>query len=61
MNDIELLFAKDPLNLSDKDIETIIEHLRIKRKTFENKPKKITPKPKPTDNSPDFDTLGIEL
>lgn len=46
MSDIALLFARDPLKMSDSDIDQIIEAMRAKRHLFNSAP--AGPKPKLT-------------
>ena len=61
--DINILFARDPLELSDKDIEVMVDHLRLQRKHFE--PEKVqgkaTPKKPSKEPGISLADLGIEL
>jgi hypothetical protein len=56
MSDLAELFERDPLQLSDQDIDRIIADLRERRKTFNTTGKAAKPKAKPTSTIP-----GLEI
>ena len=56
--DIAVLFARDPLSLSDQDIDRIIEHTRARRKTFD--PEKIVKPKVPTKTEKKIEGLSLE-
>lgn len=46
-NDVTELFQRDPMKLSDQDIDAIIEHMRSRRHLFKQSPTaKAAAKPK---------------
>lgn len=51
MTDITELFSRDPLELSDQDIDSIIEEMRKKRHLFNSGPAPKAPK-KPAAKKP---------
>lgn len=53
------LFEKDPLSLSEKDLETIVASLREARKNFNAAPAKKAKSPKGIDIAGVSDILGI--
>lgn len=55
MSDINELFSRDPLQLTNENIDDIIEEMRKKRKLFENGTP--TKKPKPQNKK----TAGLDL
>ena len=63
MSDIAELFARDPLELSEQDINQIIARFREARSAFGNAPitSKSPPKPKQADVASLADKLDIKL
>ena len=65
MNDMTLLFARDPLKLSDTDIDQMIAHMRENRKNFEQGDKvsikKKTPAAGKRTGSVKLEDVGVEL
>lgn len=48
MTDIAELFARDPHNLSDQDLDVIVQRYRQQRAQFNAGVKPVSPKKKPT-------------
>lgn len=59
--DINELFSRDPLSLSDDDIDQIIEEMRKKRHLFNANPAAAAGKSKMTEKEKTASSLNIEV
>jgi hypothetical protein len=61
MSDITELFSRDPLSLSDQDIDAIIEEMRSKRHLYNANPAAVAGKAKLTEKEKSLSSLNIEI
>jgi len=59
--DINELFARDPLSLTDEEIDSIIAEYRKKRQLFKSNPAALTSKKKPKITAKEEATKGLDL
>lgn len=60
MSDINTLFSRDPLLLSNEDIDLIIEEMRAKRRLFQSAPA-TKPKPAVTKTKAQQSALNLDI
>lgn len=59
MTDVTELFSRDPMSLTNEDIDAIIEEMRNKRHLFQSSP--ATSKPKPKTTAAQANALKLDL
>lgn len=61
MSDINELFSRDPLKMTDQDLDQIIQTMREKRKAFKSQPASAKSAPKLTEAQKKVSGLNLDL